>query len=105
MTTLRRIGSVSNWTQPKAARTLRVVDSAYLSTNLGNSRSGNWEYPRPLSHSGTEENIDIEINVGFLAQLLAQADAGDEVVVLRQLAAQAYSATHRSVPQQLNALY
>lgn len=105
MTTLRRIGSVSNWAQPKTAQTARVVDSAYLSTNLDNSQSRNWERPRLLSRSGTDENVAVRIDAGFLAQLLAQADAGDEVVLLRQLAAQAYGATHRNTPQQLNAVY
>jgi hypothetical protein len=105
MTTLRRIGSVSNWAQPKAGRTARAVESAFLSTNLGNSQSGNWEAPHLLSHSGTEENVEIEFNAGFLAQLLAQADAGDEVVLLRQLAVQAYAPPRRHMPQQLNATY
>ena len=105
MTTLRRIGSVTNWAQPKGGRTARAVDSAFLSTNLGNSQSGNWQPPHLLSHSGTEESVEIELNAGFLAQLLAQADAGDEVVLMRQLAVQAYAPSPRHVPQQLNATY
>ena len=103
---LRRIGSVSNWTQPRAERTARVVESAWLSTNLGNSHAQSEAHPpHRLSHFGTEENIDVSIDAGFLAQLLAQTDSGDEVVLQRQLAAQAYGATQRRAPQQLNALY
>lgn len=105
MTTVRRIGSVSNWAQPKAAHAARVIDSAYLSTNLDNSQSRHWERPRMLSQNGTDESGDVKIDAGFLAQLLAQADAGDEVVLLRQLAVEAYGATRRNAPQQLNAVY
>lgn len=105
MTTLRRIGSVSNWAQPKAGRAARAVESAVLSTNLGNSQTGNWQPPHLLSHSGTEERVEIELNAGFLAQLLAQADAGDEIVLLRQLAVQAYAPSPRHRAQQVNATY